>query len=241
MTTRSFDNHPDTCGCCQGEISAPQHENRPGQAALDYRIGTHSAFLQRMLARLPQEAIPAGKNQGQRPLSALTTRSTEDPAVAFLDAWATVGDVLTFYQERIANEGFLRTATERRSILELARAIGYELNPGVAASTYVVFKVDASDSTPDTAAIPAGTQVQSIPAAQGELPQTFETTAEFEARVEWNALKPRTTEPDRIEIDKTGLYLKGVSTQLQPGDAILIVGAERDWTTEEERQQKAWQ
>ena len=139
--------------------------------------------------------------------------------------------MLTFYQERIANEGFLRTATERRSILELARAIGYELNPGVAASTYLVFKVDESASTPDTATIPAGTQVQSIPAAQGELPQTFETTEEFEARVAWNALWPRTTEPDTIVIDKTGLYLQGVSTQLQPGDAIVIVGAAREQKT----------
>ena len=138
--------------------------------------------------------------------------------------------MLTFYQERIANEGFLRTATERRSILEMARAIGYELNPGVAASTYLVFKVDESASTPDTATIPAGTQVQSIPAAQGELPQTFETTEEFAARVAWNALWPRTTEPDTIEVDKTGLYLQGVSTQLQPGDAIVIVGATRNKT-----------
>jgi predicted phage baseplate assembly protein len=227
VTTESFDQHPDTCGCCQGEVPAPTHENRPGQAALAYRIGTHAAFLQRMLARLSQQEIPDGTNQGQRPLAALTTREPEDPAVAFLDAWATVSDVLTFYQERIANEGFLRTATERRSILEMARAIGYELNPGVAASTYLVFKVDESASTPDTATIPAGTQVQSIPAAQGELPQTFETTEEFEARVAWNALQPRTTEPDTIVIAKTGLYLHGVSTQLQPGDAIVIVGAAR--------------
>ena len=55
-------------------------------------------------------------------LSALTTRESDDPAIALLDAWAVAGDVLTFYQERIANEGYLRTATERRSIRELAAA-----------------------------------------------------------------------------------------------------------------------
>jgi hypothetical protein len=52
------------------------------------------------------------------PLLNLTTRDPSDPAMALLDAWATVADVLAFYQERIANEGYLRTATERRSILE---------------------------------------------------------------------------------------------------------------------------
>ncbi len=55
----------------------------------------------------------------------LTTRASDDPALALLDGWATVADVLTFYQERIANEGYLRTATERRSVLELARLLGY--------------------------------------------------------------------------------------------------------------------
>ena len=53
-----------------------------------------------------------------------------------------VADVLTFYQERLANESFLRTASERRSILELARLIGYELHPGVAASGFLAFTLD---------------------------------------------------------------------------------------------------
>ncbi|MFQ5856545.1 MAG: putative baseplate assembly protein [Anaerolineae bacterium] len=217
-----------TCKCCETTIETPSHTNRPGQSALAYRIGTHSTFLRRMVARLATQEIPTGENAGARPLADLTTRSTEDPAIALLDAWATVGDVLTFYQERIANDGYLRTATERRSVLELARAIGYELSPGVAASTYLAFTVDDAESSSDTATIESGTQVQSIPAAQGELPQTFETSEEFEARVEWNELKPVTTEEHVIEVETKELCLAGVNTQLQTGDAILIVGDERN-------------
>ena len=37
-------------------------------------------------------------------LAALQTRSDDDYAITLLDMWATVADVLTFYQERIANE-----------------------------------------------------------------------------------------------------------------------------------------
>ena len=59
-----------------------------------------------------------------------------------LDAWAAVADVLTFYQERIANEGYLRTATERRSVLELARLVGYQPRPGVASSVYLAYTLD---------------------------------------------------------------------------------------------------
>ena len=62
--------------------------------------------------------------------------------MALLDSWATVGDVITFYQERIANELFLSTAKERRSVLELARLIGYELKPGLAASVLLAFRLD---------------------------------------------------------------------------------------------------
>ena len=48
--------------------------------------------------------------------------------------------MLTFYQERIANEGYLRTATERRSVLELARLVGYQLAARrVAASVYLAY------------------------------------------------------------------------------------------------------
>ena len=44
-------------------------------------------------------------------------------------------DILTFYQERLANESYLRTATQLRSLTELARLIGYQPAPGVAAQT----------------------------------------------------------------------------------------------------------
>jgi hypothetical protein len=201
--------------------------NRPGLPAINYRLGTQSIFLRRMLERLPYQEIPGGSNAGARPLLSLTTRSTTDPSIALLDAWACVADVLTFYQERIANEGFLRTAVERRSIMELANAIGYQLKPGVAASTYLVFTVENAPGAPGVADIPAGTRVLSIP-AQNQKPQTFETIEEIEARKEWNTLKPRITQPQDLAAGTKILYLKGTSTGLEPGDAILLVGDERE-------------
>jgi hypothetical protein len=231
---------PDTYGCCEMDIPQPKLFNRPGLSALKYRIGTHSLFLRRMLAKLSRQTIPDGSIQGARPLAALTIRSSDDPAIALLDAWATAADVLAFYQERIANEGYLRTATERRSVLELARSIGYELNPGVAAGTFLAFTVEDAPGAPGTATIPKGTQVQSIP-PQGKLPQTFETIEDFEARKEWNKLQPRVTRPQKIAINKDSLYLidtigsdndikinqiylKGTSTNLKTGDILLFVG-----------------
>lgn len=207
--------------------TAVRMPNRPGLPAISYRLGTQSIFLRRMLARLPYQKIPSGPNASSRPLLSLTTRSTTDPSIALLDAWACVADVLTFYQERIANEGFLRTAVERRSIMELANAIGYQLKPGVAASTYLVFTVEDAPGAPGVADIPSGTRVLSVP-AQNQKPQTFETVEVIEARKEWNAVKPRLTQPQDLAAGTKVLYLKGSSTELEPGDAILLVGDERE-------------
>jgi hypothetical protein len=57
--------------------------------------------------------------------------------------------------------------------------------------------------------------------------QSFETVAEAPARVEWNAIPAQTTIAWQPAFGDTALYLAGVATQLQAGDAILIVGEER--------------
>ncbi len=212
----------DTCGCCETVEGVKEHYNRPGLPSIDYRIGTHSTFLRRMLSSLSLNIIGDGPG-----LARLTTRSPDDPAIAMLDAWATAADVLTFYQERIANEGYLRTATERRSVLEMARAIGYELSPGVAASTYLAFTLEDAKGAPGRAMIEERLKVMSIP-GQDEKPQTFETVEKIEARKEWNSLKPRLAVQQELTWGATELYLAGINTRLLPGDAILLVGMERE-------------
>ena len=196
--------------------------NRPGLEQLAYRIGDYSSFKQRLLAALTTALQPPAGIPGDSPLVGLTTRDDTDPAIALLDAWAVVADVLTFYQERIANEGFLRTATERLSVLELARAIGYELDPGVAASTYLSFQVEDAPGSPMVVPIPVRTQIMSVP-LKDELPQIFETIEPFTAYLEWNGLRPRSARPQRVYPYTRQLYLAGTSTQLQAGDLLLLV------------------
>ncbi len=230
------DAHTKTCGCCEGveQLTPLNTANRPGLDALAYRTGTHSTFLETMIANLSSLTLelPAGDESdgGQKiyPLEALTARQPSDPAIALLDSWAMVADVLTFYQERIANEGYLRTATERRSILEMARLVGYKLRPGVAASTFLAFSLDNGYQV----TIPVGSRAQSIP-SPGELPQSFETAEPLPARAEWNELKPRLTRPQPLSqanaesIER--LYFQGIATNLKAGDLLLFVyGPGRD-------------
>ena len=201
--------------------------NRPGLARLATRIGTHGSFLASLHARLTshaltrEDAAPGAEPApaATRPLAALTARS-DDAVPALLDAWACAGDVLTFYQERIANEGYLRTATRPRSLHELARLPGYQPRPGLGASTCLAFDLDplAKDAT----VIAAGTRAQSVP-GQDQAPQSFETSADLTAWGGWNRLPVRRTRPVRpSDISKGDLWLAGTATRLKPGQPLLI-------------------
>ena len=213
-----------SCGCCAGlEVETPVRiDNPPGQSAIAYRAGVHASFKDSMLARLSSADLPA--------LAGLGGREDADFTIALCDALATTLDVLTFYQERIANENFLRTATERRSIHELARLIGYQLAPGVAASTYLAFTLQEVPGNPQLAAepvtVPVGSKVQSVP-GPGQQPQTFETVEAVEARAEWNAIPVQRAVNWQPDYTDHGLWLDGVGSGLQAGDVIVIVGRER--------------
>ncbi|HEX2095724.1 MAG TPA: hypothetical protein VHG28_25220, partial [Longimicrobiaceae bacterium] len=229
----------------EGERVLPVLYNRPGLPELRYRVGTHPQFLARMISRLHTWALPDGPGAGTAPLASLNPRPRADLAVCFLDAWAVVGDVLTFYQERIANEGFLRTATEERSVWELVRSLGYAPDRGAAAGTYLAFWVtegavrsgladaapvpstarEVGASTPPVR-VPAGTVVQSVPRDGGQ-PQTFETRHDIEARAEWNTAAvylPRRVVRPRIDPTATRVRLEGLRPGLRAGDPLLLVG-----------------
>jgi predicted phage baseplate assembly protein len=227
----------DTCGCCGGAHGRegpcpfgpgpPRPDFPPGLPSLSGRRVTHTTAFGRMLACLPTVELIDEHDPGPRPLAALTTRSVDDFAVGFLDAVALVTDVLDFYRDRSRNEGFWRTAREQRSVLELARTIGYELNPGVAASATLAFTVEDAPGAPGRAHIEVGTKVMSVP-GQNERPQIFETVESLDARAELNVLRAAATQAQQIAPGLTQLYLEGVATRLQRGDVLAIVSAERE-------------
>jgi hypothetical protein len=205
------------CGCCDATATAvpADVQNRPGLSAVAYRIGTFGSFREAVVERLSRTPE----------LAALSARSGDDYTITVIELWAAVADVLTFYQERIANEAFLRTATLRDSLTRLVRLIGYELHPGAAALTELAFALEAGAK----AVIPAGTRVKSVP-AEGERAQTYETLATVAADARLNAVHafpaPRAATPLRrgasgaiVAPDADALAAAG---ELAPGDRVLL-------------------
>ena len=215
-TTAPADGQP--CDCCSGQTRETPEiiTNRPALASIGYRAGRHPAFTASMQAALSDPAYPA--------LAPLQTRDTTDFSIALLDAWAVALDILTFYQERFANEAFLRTAVDPRSVVELARLVGYVPSPGVAASAILAFALSSAPGSPDNVLISAGSRVQSVP-GPGQTPQVFETSTDLTAVIALNALPAQTTTAWHLTVNDTTTWIAGTANNISPGDALLFVQA----------------
>jgi Baseplate J-like protein len=227
----AFPSGYEACGCCEGVLAAtPQPGyNRIGLSAIRYRIGDHAQFQASLIAGISSSDWPA--------LAGLRTRDASDFTMGLIDAFAMAADVITFYQERIANESFLRTASERVSMQELGRLIGYRLKPGLAAETLLAFALETPPTppaalppepgnfvtgVPSTVMLNTALKVQSVPGPE-EKPQTFETVESIEARPEWSAIRPWMSEVRRPGRGSNETFLAGVRTGLKAGDALLLL------------------
>jgi hypothetical protein len=158
-TTRSASPGP------HGPAADPQMaSNPPGLPQISYRADDFTGFRRALLRPLPgEQAIGAW-----RP-------APGDLGLQILEWWAYLGDVLTFYNERIANESYLRTATRQDSIANLVALLGYEPAPGIAATgSLAALRSMAHPDEP--LVIPAGMPVSSA-ATSGIPSQTFEADA----------------------------------------------------------------
>lgn len=104
-----------------------------------------------------------------------TSESPNDFGIVLIELFAYVGDMLSFYADRIANEAFLDTAVLRSSVYSIARMLDYR--PTGLGSARVTLQFTTPD-TAGTVTIPAGTQVQTIP-DPGMAPVVFETDEEL--------------------------------------------------------------
>ena len=106
---------------------------------------------------------------------AWTTRDPADFGITMVDLFSYMGDLINFYIDRATNEGFLSTASQRDSVLQLAALLGYAPTPSAAAVVDLVF----TNTTGSDVTIPAGTQIATTTVVDGISTQIiFETDAD---------------------------------------------------------------
>lgn len=103
-----------------------------------------------------------------------TNRDPADFGMTILEAFAYMGDGLNYYIDRAANESFITTASQRDSVLQLARLLGYQATNNTAASVLLTFQ----NSTASTITVPALTKVATTNVTSSTSEQiVFETAA----------------------------------------------------------------
>jgi hypothetical protein len=141
-----------------------------------------------------------------------------DAGLMLVEMWAYLCDAVSFYDEVIANESYVRTAKVNSSLRKLTALVGYVPRPAVAPMAKLVAL--AEGSTPIT--IPAGTAFQSG-AFDDEPPQTFETETALvihPGNNQWELVPPVTA--GTLSGTWHHLVLDARTATVAVGDTILV-------------------
>ena len=103
-----------------------------GRPVVDYMARDYDSLLAAMYALVPQK-LPEWKD----------FQNEADFGNVMLQLFAYMGDILSYYQDRVANESFLATAQTRRSVIEHLRLIGYRLATAAPAAASLSLTVPA--------------------------------------------------------------------------------------------------
>lgn len=117
--------------------------------SVDYTSRDYYSLREALIARVKARVEAANPNRqwdGTDP---------SDFGVALVEAFAYMGDIMGYYIDRVANESYLLTATQRQNVINIARSYGYTPAGYQAAVTTLSF----TNLTNSSVTIPSGTQV----------------------------------------------------------------------------------
>ena len=132
---------------------------------VDYTSRDYAAIRDDLIANIPNFAPE------------WTSRDANDFGIIMLEMFAYVGDLMSFYIDKMANEAYIGTATQRDSVLSIASLLGYVVNQGTPAITTLSFSALTSESN---IVVPAKTLVSTSTVTSGTGAQIeFETDSEI--------------------------------------------------------------
>ena len=187
--------------CC----TAPE----PPLPAIDYLAKDFQSF-KLALSQFSAQRYPAWQE-----------RSEADFGVMFMESLSAVADELSYLQDRVAAESALLTATQRRSLVSMARLVDYEPAPTLSASTTLQCTVVG-------ATVPAGTLVSAVSPNGVKVPFEIGTgladTTQYTVSTLWNSIQPYWFDDSQrcLDCGATGMYLLGQGFDFPDGTPLLI-------------------
>lgn len=159
-------------------------------------------------------------------------RSEADLGMVVMEVLAAIGDELSYYQDRIAGESLLSTATQPVSLLHLARLVDYEPSPATVATVLLQVDVVAGPT-----AIKAPVHCQALAAGGGMIDfevgeglpnpaNASSTPFSCPVNARWNRsnLLPYWWDESQrcLPVGSTTLYIQGWGHALTTGQSLLI-------------------
>jgi uncharacterized phage protein gp47/JayE len=196
---------------CEGFIHPAVLFNPPGRDAIAYRVGDYTTFRRALVQSLTNE----------NELTQWRPSAKRDLALHLVEWWAYLADILTFYNERIANESYLQTADLPENVQNLIQILGYRPRPGIGARGVVAALINS----PKPFTLPQGFEIQSKP-RPGKQPQIFE----LDVATSVEPLDSVAANPIATPKLLTGasVLLKGSVTTVKVDDRLLLL--QKGWS-----------
>lgn len=100
------------------------------------------------------------------------TSSEADFGVMLVELFAYMGDILSFYGDRLSQEAYLPTATQTSSVYNIAQLLGYTPSNGSAATGTVTFQ---TINPGQSVVLPEGTQISTSFSTVADAPIVYQT------------------------------------------------------------------
>lgn len=201
---------------CPCDAAAPSAiTNLPGLEQIVFRAGDFNSFRTALLTPLASEVSLTAWNSGR---GIDSDPSVIDLGVMMAEWFAYLADILTFYNERIANEEYLRTCILPPTPAALVDLLGYTPRPTIGATGFLAALLAPTVVGAQTITLPDGLEFQSKP-GPGQTPQSFElhpaTTVGLPASV-------AATPPPSLLNGGSTLLLNGAVTSITSGMQLLL-------------------
>jgi hypothetical protein len=138
-------------------------------------------------------------------------RSEADLGMMFLEALSGLADDLSYTQDRVAAEAALDTATQRRSIVRLARLVDYEPRPATSSRVLLQFNVDRG---PIPAGLVVAAQAGDGASVEFETGTGLRDTTAYPASRAWNGARDGAGGIQPYLWDDSQTCLKAGSTEM---------------------------
>jgi hypothetical protein len=157
---------------------------RENRQVIDYLARDYDSFRQALVGLIPAK------------LPEWTDNSETDFGIVLIELFAYMADILSYYQDRAANEAFLATAQERRSVIQHLQLIGYEMAGAAPAAARLSLLVTAAPAA--AVEVRPGDQFATVSGKQ-QSSVTFEYAGSKPAVINPAAFLPSPFEPGMLE------------------------------------------